>query len=62
LRPNPKNINETFFEPFGRYMRAIGWEEGRNIRFLFLWAEGHNERMSALASSGTRPTQSAQTG
>jgi hypothetical protein len=48
LRPNPK-INETFFEPFGRYMRAIGWEEGRNIRFLFLWAEGHTERLSALA-------------
>jgi putative ABC transport system substrate-binding protein len=48
LRPNPKNI-ETFFEPFGRYMRAIGWEEGRNIRFLFLWAEGRNEHMSALA-------------
>jgi ABC-type uncharacterized transport system substrate-binding protein len=47
LRPNPKNINETFFEPFGRYMRAIGWEEGRNIRFLFLWAEGHNERALA---------------
>jgi ABC-type uncharacterized transport system substrate-binding protein len=49
LRPNPKKINETFFEPFARYMRAIGWEDGRNIHFLFLWAEGRNERMSALA-------------
>jgi putative ABC transport system substrate-binding protein len=48
-------------------MKAIGWEEGRNIRFLFVWAEGRNERAPALAgelvaknvdliiSSGTLP-------
>jgi putative tryptophan/tyrosine transport system substrate-binding protein len=29
-------------------MKAIGWEEGRNIRFLFVWAEGHSERAPAL--------------
>src|SRR5689334_1910833 len=50
LRPNPKNVNETFVEPFGRYMRAIGWQEGGNIRFQFVWAEGRNERLPALAS------------
>ena len=49
LRPNPKDILETFAEPFRRYMKAIGWEEGRNIRFLFVWAEGRNERAPALA-------------
>jgi putative ABC transport system substrate-binding protein len=49
LRPNPKDIVETFAEPFRRYMKAIGWEEGRNIRFLFVWAEGHSERAPALA-------------
>jgi putative tryptophan/tyrosine transport system substrate-binding protein len=49
LRPNPKDILETFAEPFRRYMKAIGWEEGRNVRFLFVWAEGHNERAPALA-------------
>src|SRR6266566_10051649 len=49
LRPNPKDIIETFAEPFRRYMKAIGWEEGRNIRFLFVWAEGRSERASALA-------------
>src|SRR5262249_40331727 len=48
LRPNPKEP-EPFAEPFRRYMRAIGWEEGRNVRFLFVWAEGHNERAPALA-------------
>ena len=30
-------------------MRAIGWEDGRNVRFLFVWAEGQNERAPALA-------------
>src|ERR1043166_2157685 len=48
LRPNPKDT-EPFAEPFRRYMRAIGWEEGRNVRFLFVWAEGHIERAPALA-------------
>jgi putative tryptophan/tyrosine transport system substrate-binding protein len=48
LRSNPKDT-EVFAEPFRRYMKAIGWEEGRNIRFLFVWAEGRNERAPALA-------------
>jgi putative tryptophan/tyrosine transport system substrate-binding protein len=48
LRPNPKNIIESFAEPFRRYMKAISLEEGRNIRFLFVWAEGHSERAPAL--------------
>ena len=48
LRPNPKET-EPFAEPFRRYMRAIGWEDGRNVRFLFVWAEGRNERAPALA-------------
>jgi putative ABC transport system substrate-binding protein len=50
LRPNSKDVLEVFAEPFRRYMRAIGWEEGRNIRFLFVWAEGRSERAPALAS------------
>jgi putative ABC transport system substrate-binding protein len=49
LRPNWKDVGETFAEPFRRYMKAIGWEEGRNIRFLFVFAEGRNERTSGLA-------------
>jgi putative ABC transport system substrate-binding protein len=42
-------VLETFAEPFQRYMKAIGWEEGRNIRFLFVWADGRSERTPALA-------------
>jgi putative ABC transport system substrate-binding protein len=49
LRPNRKDVLETFAEPFQRYMKAIGWEEGRNIRFLFVWADGRGERTPALA-------------
>ena len=48
LRPTPKDTDQ-FAEPFRRYMRAIGWEDGRNVRFLFVWAEGRNERAPALA-------------
>jgi putative tryptophan/tyrosine transport system substrate-binding protein len=49
LRPNRRDVLETFAEPFRRYMKAIGWEEGRNVRFLFLWTEGLAERTPALA-------------
>ena len=50
LRPNPKDIIETFAEPFRRYMKAIGWEEGRNIRFCL--GRGP-QRASARAGRGT---------
>jgi putative tryptophan/tyrosine transport system substrate-binding protein len=49
LRVNPRDVNETFAEPMRRYMKALGWEDGRNIKFLFVWADGHNERMPELA-------------
>jgi len=39
LRPTPKDTDQ-FAESFRRYMRAIGWEDGRNVRYLFVWAEG----------------------
>jgi putative tryptophan/tyrosine transport system substrate-binding protein len=48
LRVNPKNLNETFAEPFRRYMKALGWDEGRNIRYWFVWADGQIERIPAL--------------
>ena len=49
LRPNPKDVTETFAEPFRRYMKAIGWEEGRNIGVRFTWTESRSERATALA-------------
>jgi putative ABC transport system substrate-binding protein len=50
LRPNRKDVLEVFAEPFRRYMKAIGWEDGRNIRFLFVWMEARSERAPLLAN------------
>src|SRR5262245_34505695 len=49
LRVNPKE-SEAFAEPFRRYMQAAGWEEGRNVRYDFVWADMRIEQMPALAS------------
>jgi putative ABC transport system substrate-binding protein len=49
LRINPKEVNETFAPLFQRYMKELGWEEGRNIRFQFLWAGGQSEQLPVLA-------------
>src|SRR3984893_7833648 len=49
LRVHPKGYEE-FAEPFRRYMQAVGWVEGRNVRYDFVWADMHIERMPALAS------------
>src|SRR5215471_17694890 len=49
LRPNRKDVLEAFAEPFRRYMKAIGWDEGRNIHFLFVWMEARSERAPVLA-------------
>jgi putative ABC transport system substrate-binding protein len=35
-------------------MKAIGWEEGRNIRFLTVFTEGRNDRAPALAGELVR--------
>jgi putative ABC transport system substrate-binding protein len=48
LRINPKEF-EIFAEPFRHDMKELGWEEGRNIRFEFVWAGGRNEDVPALA-------------
>ena len=48
LRINSKDV-EQFEEPFRRYMKELGWEEGRNVRFQFLWAGGQNEKLPVLA-------------
>ena len=48
LRINPREA-EIFAEPFRRDMKELGWEEGRNVRFEFVWAGGRNEDVPALA-------------
>jgi putative tryptophan/tyrosine transport system substrate-binding protein len=48
LRVNSKTFGETFAEPFRRYMKALGWDEGRNINYRFVWADGQTDRIPAL--------------
>jgi putative ABC transport system substrate-binding protein len=48
LRINPRDF-ETFAEPFRRDMKELGWEEGRNVRFEFVWAGGRNQDVPMLA-------------
>jgi putative tryptophan/tyrosine transport system substrate-binding protein len=38
-----------FAEPFHHDMKELGWDEGRNIRFEFIWAGGRNEDVPTLA-------------
>src|ERR1041385_1197385 len=34
---------------FLRRMRELGWEEGGNLKIVYRWAEGHNERFGEIA-------------
>src|SRR5215470_15387381 len=34
----------TFAEGFVRYMKELGWEEGRNYHMLFVWREPHSDQ------------------
>src|SRR5262245_14884565 len=31
-------------------MQALGWEDGRNIRYIFMWADRRDDRFPALAA------------
>ena len=53
LRVNPEN-NEIFADQFRRDMVALGWDDGRNIRFEFRWAGGDNQALPKLAEELAR--------
>jgi ABC-type uncharacterized transport system substrate-binding protein len=50
LRFNPENVAETFVGPFRQYMKELGWDEGRNVRYRIVWAGGHADRLASLAA------------
>ena len=50
IRSGSKPINDAFASRFGQDMRALGWEDGRNIRYVFMWADGRDDRFPALAA------------
>ena len=50
IRNGSKPINDVFASRFGQDMQALGWEDGRNIRYVFMWADGRDDRFPALAA------------
>jgi putative tryptophan/tyrosine transport system substrate-binding protein len=50
IRNGSKPINDAFASRFGQDMRALGWEDGRNISYVFVWADGRDDRFPALAA------------
>ena len=46
----PETANRGFSEAFRSGLAALGYTEGNNIRVLYRHADGHAERLSALAS------------
>ena len=46
---NGRNDNtEVFYEPVRSYMRALGWDDARNIKFEFQFADDPFDRLPAL--------------
>jgi putative ABC transport system substrate-binding protein len=37
-------------ETFVGYMKGLGWEDGRHYRALFMWTEGHADRIPGLVN------------
>jgi len=48
IRPNP------LFEQFGRALRELGWEEGRNITIEWRWTGGDDEKMGQIMTELTQ--------
>ena len=51
IRNGAKPINDVFASRFARDMQALGWEDGRNIRYIFMWADRRDDRFPALAAA-----------
>jgi len=41
--------SDPLFVPLPGLLNELGFEDGRNLRLLYRWAEGHGERLPALA-------------
>ena len=50
IRNGSKPTNDVVTSRFRRDMQALGWEDGRNIRYLFMYADARDERFPALAA------------
>ena len=50
IRNTSKPINDVFASRLARDMQALGWEDGRNIRYIFVWADRRDDRFPGLAA------------
>jgi putative tryptophan/tyrosine transport system substrate-binding protein len=48
------SLEPTYVEAFRQQLRALGYVEERDIAIDFRWAEGHDERLPALAAELVR--------
>ena len=53
VTPSPASMSPNL-EAFRRGLHAHGWLEGQNITIEYRWAEGHVERLPALAAEFVR--------
>jgi len=51
IRNGLKSTNDVVSSRFRRDMQALGWEDGRNIRYIFMWADGRDDRFPALVAA-----------
>jgi ABC-type uncharacterized transport system substrate-binding protein len=49
LNSTSPNTYTKYTESFRRGLRTTGYAEGENISIVYRWAEGHNNRLPALA-------------
>src|SRR5262249_21714529 len=52
LNSTSSNAYAIYTDAFRQGLKSIGYVEGENIAIIYRWAEGHNDRLPALA----RPT------
>ena len=50
LNSTSPNTYAIYTDAFRRGLRSIGYVEGENIAITYRWAEGHNDRLPALAA------------
>src|ERR1700741_5175677 len=47
-------LGQARIKAFQQELERLGWTEGRNISIEYRWAEGHNERLPAMAAELVR--------